>query len=242
MNYHFRLLLFSLFFHCLSASAMGKCLQGIYTAGMSGDSTVYQIKASNNTTSELATDVSIGTKIGSMVFCPKERMEFNPYLKHRFMSFKDSQKHDEYRQVASSYQLLSIGHELRYIWKRELELLIDSELRQDLSLIPDEQLNAFQAKKTLNLKLLAGIRYFIYQQKRTEIATRIKAGPIIPVTDRDQAKLGYLYGLDLAIFQKMGKRHSLEGELFWENYQQDLASNVISRKELGLRLSYIFRM
>ncbi len=108
--------------------------------------------------------------------------------------------------------------------------------------MPDEQNSIFLAEEIINIKLLAGVRYFIYQKRRTEVATRVKFGPIIPANNRENAELGYLYGIDLALFQKMSKRHSIETELFWEHYKQDYASISMARMELGLRLSYIFRM
>lgn len=237
-----RLILIFLCFQTFSPIAMGKCLSGIYTAGLSADSTAYKISKSDTTYSELATDSSVGIKVGSLIYCTKSRVESTYYLKVRSFDFESKKDLPEYKEISDKHTLFSGGIEYKWNFIRKFELVGDFEAREELAFTPHDDTKTFSDDTFYNLKAMTGLRYYTFQNERTDITLAGKLGPLVPLSHYNNSQFGYLYGLSSEILQRMGRKHSLQMDLFWEHYVQRYTNVLMSRRELGLRLSYVFRM
>ena len=221
---------------------MGRCLSGIYTAGLSADSTSYKISKSDTTFSELATDTSLGFKAGTIVYCPRQKLETTYYFKMRSFDFGSSKDMSEYNEIDDKHTLFSGGVEYKWLFKRKLELVSDFEAREELAFAPHSDTKTFSDNTFYNLKAMTGLRYYAFQNERTDITVTGKLGPLLPLSHYNNSHIGYLYGLSTEVLQRIGRKHSLQADLFWEHYNQRYTNVLMTRLELGLRLSYVFRM
>lgn len=219
-------------------------ISGIYFASLSADSTSYCITRKDASTedAELSTDSSLSAKLGTIVYFPKKRLELIPFFKVRHQDYQSAKKDKAfYHSIDETQDLNSLGLEAKGELRRNIEWLGEIEWRQELGFTVDDATQTVSTKPYSNLKLSAGLKYNFYQAHRTEFGIQGKLAALTPFSSKDY-KIGHLAELALVGFQKMGKKHSLQGDLFYETYQQDTEKLSIERQELGLRLSYVFRM
>jgi hypothetical protein len=223
-----------LFFIPILCSA--KCVKGIYSTGISSDSLVFETsKGANNI--QVASEYGLGAKLGTVVYCPSNQLEFTPYLRARLFKFKNSKTTD--LSIDETNLILSTGLDVRMIKSKKYEWIGDSELRQEYYLVPRN--NVLYNDSYLNLKLALGLRYTLTQDSRADYNIIFKYGALVPVSERDTVDMGQVYEIDLEYFKRMAKDYSIRADLYFSNYHQKISDLNTTRAELGLRINYIFR-
>jgi hypothetical protein len=223
-----------LFFIPILCSA--KCIKGIYSAGISGDSLLFETRKGNEFV-EVASEYGLGAKLGTVIYCPQNQLEFTPYLRARLFKFENTRKAE--LQIDETNLILSTGLDTRLVKSKKYEWIADSELRQEYYLKARE--NILYNDDYLNLKLALGVRYTLTKDSRADYNVIFKYGALVPVSDRDIVDMGNVYEIDLEYFKRMAKDYSIRADLYFSNYDQKISDTSTTRSELGLRVNYIFR-
>jgi len=227
-------LIASIFF--TANQALAKCIKGIYSAGLSSDSLVFETSQGTNKV-EVASEYGLGAKLGTVVYCPQNKLEFTPYLRARLFQFKNSKTAT--LDIDETNLILSTGLDTRLVKSKKYEWIGDSELREEYYLTPKN--DVLSNDTYLNLKLALGVRYTLSQDSRADYNVIFKYGALIPVTERDRVDMGNLYEIDLEYFKRMAKDYSIRADLYFSNYDQKISELNTTRTELGFRINYIFR-
>lgn len=227
-------------------SASAKCVLDVFSAGLSFDSVAYKGKRGSTAFATLATESGAGIKGSWLAFCPRNKIEFNTYIRLRFLDFGDASESSEFRGVTSEETLPSLGFEARKqvkLFNRYFEIPIDLEVRNELGMIANDTSNFLISKKYWNLKAMSGLRYYAYRRGKRDITIMAKLGPLIPLSSNgEETSVGAIYGLSTEYFQRMGKKASLRCDLYYDVYSQDYGNLEMSRRELGLRANVVFRI
>lgn len=228
------------------SQARAKCVLDVFSAGLSFDSVAYKGSRGARAFATLATESGAGIKGSWFAFCPKKKMEFNTYIRLRFLDFGDANKRSEFSGVTQEEVLPSFGLEGRKqikLFKRYFEIPLDVELRNELGMIANDSLSFLISKKYWNAKVMSGLRYFAWRKGKRDITVMGKLGPLIPITSNgERTSIGLIYGLSTEYYQKLGKRASLRTDLYYDVYNQDYGNLEMSRRELGIRANIVFRI
>lgn len=223
-----------------------KCLRDIWSVGASLDSVVYKGKRTDTDLAELGTENAYGIKGAWVNYCPTSKVEYSVYTRLRILNFGANTKKQAFAGVRDSVTLPSFGLEAKKGMKfgnQVFDLIADIEVRNELGLISDLVNNFLYDAKYWNLKAMAGIRYYVWQDNKRDLTTTFKAGPLAPISSNDEhTNLGWLYGGSLEYFQKMGRKASLRLDLYYDFYKQDYANLEMLRQELGMRANIVFRL
>jgi hypothetical protein len=220
----------------MSFFSEAKCIKGIYSTGISSDSLVFETSSGPNAI-EVASEYGVGAKVGTVVYCPSNRLEFTPYLRARLFKFKNSKTTE--LNIDETNFILSTGLDTRLVKTKKYEWIGDSELRQEYYLRP--QNGILQNDTYLNLKLALGVRYTFSRDSRADYNVIFKYGALVPVSERDAVDLGNVYEIDLEYFKRMAKDYSIRADLYFSSYDQNISDLNTTRAELGARINYIFR-
>lgn len=230
---HFKLITLTFIF---ISSAYAKCLTDIYSVGASGDSLAFESQR-NGENVKIASDYGLGFKIGQIIFCPKEKLELNPYIRGRFFQF--AQNTNPAIDIERSNFLLSLGLDTRLMRTKSFEWLADIEMRQEyyLTELDGKAVN----DKYLNLKMALGLRATLFSDAKADYNIVLKYGGLIPISDRGAVSTGSVYEIDLEYFKRMAKNYSIRADLYFSELNQSISDIGTQRLELGARLNYIFR-
>jgi hypothetical protein len=230
-----RLLIVNLFFF-IPILCSAKCIKGIYSTGLSSDSLVFETSRGANKI-QVASEYGMGAKLGTVIYCPHNQLEFTPYVRARLFKFNNSKTVE--LDIDETNLIMSSGLDVRLIKSKKYEWIGDSELRQEYYLIPRN--NILYNDNYLNLKLALGVRYTLTQDSRADYNVIVKYGALVPVSERDSVDMGNVYEIDLEYFKRMAKDYSVRADLYFSNYEQKISDLNTTRTELGLRINYIFR-
>ncbi len=214
-----------------------KCLTDIASVGMSLDSVVYQADKANSN-AKLASTTAMGLKAGWIMFCPKQKIEYETYFRLRKYNFADNDRVEGYSSFPEDINLLSLGLEGRLNKPRyRLEIPLDLELRQEMSFNADNGL--LQKVEYTNLKIMSGIRKYFLKKKKYDLTAVVKLGALASFDSK--AKTGYVYGLSGEYFYRLKPGISLKLDFYYDTYRQSYEELAMIRQELGLRTNLFFR-
>ncbi len=217
-------------------SLYARCLSDIFSVGVSGDSLLFESQK-NGEKVKVASDYGLGFRAGKIIYCPDQKLEFNPYLRGRFFQFADNTNPNV--NIEKTNFLFSLGLDTRLVKNRRFEWLSDVEMRQEYFLKDSNGLAVND--KYLNLKAALGLRATLFRDSRADYNIVFKYGGLVPVTERDSVKIGTVYELDLEYFKRMAKDYSIRADVFLSGLDQKISDTTTQRTELGTRLNYIFR-
>ncbi|MBT7610094.1 MAG: hypothetical protein HN576_10075 [Bacteriovoracaceae bacterium] len=234
--------LFSLLSFLIGTPVNALCLKDIAAIGLSADSISYT-GSKDDETASLSSNLGYGFKMAWMVYCPIKKIELQTYFRARLFSFSDAKKIAIYSGIKESLSLLSFGFTGRKSFsykKKNFEIPLDIEARQEMGLIVLKSDNTLLQERFVNLKTISGLRYFAWSKGKRDITLMLKVGALTPLSG--SAKLGVVYGASVEFFQKIGKVASLRFDLYSDHYDQRLGELSIARAELGLRTNLVFRL
>ena len=242
-NYKIFILLFSL---VIGTLVNAKCLRDIVAVGLSLDSIKYYGTV-NNEELTIASNAALGVRTAWVIYCPKKRLELQPYVRVRQYSFSDISAQSYWGGVDDKSFLFSTGIETRSfkkLWGQYFELTSELELRQEIGFsvyfpetVYDDSF--IYSEKFLNLKAMGGLRYFAWRKGIRDITILAKAGVLKGLSSK--SSMGIIYGASVEYFQKMGSKTSGKLDLYLDYYSQKYGELDISRTELGLRTNIVFR-
>jgi len=212
-----------------------KCLADIYSAGISADSISYDLK----NVAEISSTIGTGLRLGNVIFCPEDNLEFIPTLRLRLVKFSDSQKSSTLSGIKETNYLFSVGTEIRKYIKNSYELVGDTELRQDVGFLYNSNTKIVSSKNYTNLKLMTGLRKYIVGKSRHDLSAKIKLGPLLPLAP--EAKIGVIAGISFEYMYKIEKRYSILFDAYLDHYHQEYLKTQIKRSELGGMINTVFR-
>jgi hypothetical protein len=227
-----------LFLTLLPLNSFARCFSDIYSVGINVDSFAFSSQ-NNQGKVEVASDYAFGLKAGRIIFCPKNKIEFNPYFKLRVFQTKKSQQKTDLADIDTNNTLLSGGMDFRWEIKPRFELVGDGELREEYFLRNNN--NRLVNDDYLNLKLAMGLRYSLIRNKDNDYNIIVKYGQLLALTKKDQVNNGDIYEIDLEYFKRMTKNYSIRADLYFARFEQRINELKTERIELGARFNYIFR-
>lgn len=224
------------------SQANAECISDLYSAGLSFDSYHYKVRSKRGEDSgDIISSAGGGVKLGKIIYCPEKRREYFPYYRLRYFNLSDAKKEEGFENLDEDILLHSFGLDTRFILDEKKEALLDMEARDEYrptKVSPDSFI--LDDDKYFNLKILAGLRYFIYSNKLEDYTASIKAGGVFPLGN-SSADPGALGEANLEYFKRINKAYSIRADFYYSRYEQDVDDTIVSRQELGFRYNYIFR-
>jgi hypothetical protein len=218
-------------------TAYTKCFSDIYSVGLSADSGVYDITQNAPGKAQVSTEGGLGIYLGKIFLCPSQRYELYPYF--RLRQFSLSRPSSEFDQLPERITLPSLGAKARYFWQQNWEIVLDLELRDEYRFYNDTFNGTILGEAYLNLKFVAGARYFFHSTKTEDYTAAIKLGPLFGISSSIGG--GQSIEFDFEYFRRLSQKHSVRADLYYSTYSQDMDQVTMGRNELGARFNYIFR-
>ena len=229
------LLLFVLFSNSAFAE---KCIKDIFNVGVGFDSAVFKGKRSNKKL-ELVSSGGLSVNLDWIIFCTDSKIEYRPYIYSRSYSFKNEGELDGAPNSIESLSLGVVTSKNITLFGNTYNLSMDIGQREDFTII--ETFDDVAPGELNNIYGALGISSSIYRKKRLDLSIGGNLGLLIP--DNGGIELGSLVRLESRAFYKLTKKSSAVLNLFFEYYSQRNkdSDTEVSRQELGLRGSYLFR-
>ena len=230
-----------------SIQVNAKCIRDIIAAGLSFDSVTYNGDLNGVGLATLASNSGIGVRSSWIIYCPKRRLELQPYIRFRRYTFDDAKTQAIWGGIEDTLNLLSLGIEARKfkrLWGKNFEITADVELREEQAFGIEYPADTTQSPtiytdRYMNLKMMGGLRYFAWHQGKRDVTAVLKLG-LVKGFDGD-SKLGVIYGISGEYYQKLGHRTSGKVDLYYDHYSQKYGEFAMGRTELGLRTNIVFR-
>jgi len=230
--------IFILLLTLLTTPSFAKCISDIYSVGVSVDSFIFASKRATGKV-EVASDYGLGTKLGKVIFCQLQNIEYNPYIRTRYFQLGEARKKPNLGGIDEDKWLMSTGLDLRWIKGRRFEWLMDLEFREEFVLL--ESNGELKNEDYINLKLALGLRYTVFRSSKADYNFVFKYGGFKPLTETENVKGGDVMEIDLEYFKRMAKDYSIRADIYISTYNQKVDDFEASRLEAGARFNYIFR-
>ena len=224
-----------------------KCIKDIAAAGLSFDSVKYDTELENGEIASIILDDALGLRAAWVIYCPKKQVEIQPYIRFRQYSFSDINALQPHESISDKIHLLSIGIEgrkFKKLWGKNFELMAEVELREELAIsihLPESITDStyITSDRYINLKTMAGLRYFAWHKNKKDITAVAKFGILKGLSS--ESKLGIIYGVSGEYYQKLGKKTSGKVDFYIDRFSQGYGEINMSRTEIGIRTNIIFR-
>jgi hypothetical protein len=208
----------------------------VSSVGLSGQGTKYELKG----ITEIESSFSPGVRYGRLIYCPNKEIEFNPTIRARTLRFVDTER-PELSELKRHTALFGIGSDIKKIISRRFELVGETELSQDIELLRNSLTQKIQTHRYFNFKLLAGVRYFIANEEKVDWTLKAMTGALVPINESGNAKVGPDYKISTEFFFKTGNRSALSFDFFHEKSSQQFSDAKLSRRDVGVLTSLVFR-
>lgn len=228
MSYLFILIFF------ITGSASAKCLNDIYSIGLGLQGINYELSDQVKYASKQSASVHL-TKI---IYCPRSKWEFRPYLSLQYAEFEDD-KLIELGKDKNQF-LYSFGSEVVRSFSKRWEWLVDLGIRSELSWNFDKGQQKIVPQDFVNLKFLLGARYHIWGENSHSIFAKLKLGALSPLDDKE-ADRGGLMSLSADYLLKLNATSSLVMTPFFDYSSQGYRETDLVRTEAGIIGQYLFR-
>ena len=163
------------------AKVNARCIKDIVAAGLSFDSVSYSAQLENGELATLSSSAALGVRASWVIFCPKSKLELQPFIRFRQYSFADIASQPLWWGVSEKTNLLSIGIEgrrFKRLWGKNFEITAEVELREELGFDRDFTSTSptINAEHYINLKAMSGLRYFAWHKGKRSIKARFIKG------------------------------------------------------------------
>jgi hypothetical protein len=88
---------------------------------------------------------------------------------------------------------------------------------------------------------LAGLRYFIANEEKIDWTLKAMAGALVPINEKSHGSVASDWRFSTEFFFKTGNRSALSFDFFHEKSLQKFETAKLSRRDMGLLTSLVFR-